>query len=268
MSGELLTSGADIEQPTSDRWRLRPLHVAARGHGALVRALLAFGASPLATSADGKRASAKAPAGSRAAADLRAAEALWEAPLGPLVSRAALVAAIGRGGRLMRVRELLLRRTSPNSFDRRGVAALHVACACADPTSVGVLLSAGADPNRVARDTSGRRPLHFAAEAGQPRCVRLLLQARAIAEPPPQPPFHSPPSTAPFHSRIPQPHSTARLHRPFYISVHRPFHRLLPPLLSARLVVVRACMRRHVPTRACTTRLSGCRSTTASRPTT
>lgn len=54
-------------------------------------------------------------------------------------------------------------------------------CACADATSVSVLLSAGADPNRKARDGSGRAPLHVAAEVGQPRCVRLLLGARADA---------------------------------------------------------------------------------------
>ena len=176
---ELLAAGADVEQPTADRWRLRPLHLAARTQGmSVLRALLAFGASPLATSADGKRASAKA-SSQGTKAELRAYEATWEASAGPLVARPALVAAIEHSQRLMRVRELLTKHTSPNSTDRRGLCALHVACACADATSLGMLLKASADPNRAARDGSGRLPLHFAAEAAHPRCVRLLLAARA-----------------------------------------------------------------------------------------
>lgn len=69
----------------------------------------------------------QAMAGGRVQAELQAEEALWEDAAAPPVSRAALVSAIGRGDRQLRVRELLLRRTLPNSVDRRGLSALHVA---------------------------------------------------------------------------------------------------------------------------------------------
>ena len=177
---ELLAAGADVEQPTRDRWRLRPLHVAARlpNGTATARALIHFGASPLANSADGKRPHETASRDSQCAKDLAAAAAVWEAAAGPWVPRAALVSAIGRG-RLMRASELLVRRTSPNSTDKHGLTALHVACACADAAAVQMLLQAGAEVNRVARDGTGRRALHVAAAVGASRCARLLLESRA-----------------------------------------------------------------------------------------
>ena len=136
--------------------------------------LLAYGASPLATSADGKRPHEKASDVSshdlRATSrDLRAAAQLWEASAGPWVPRAALVAAVGRG-RLMRVSDLLAARTSPNSHDRYGASALHVAAACADAAAMHLLLAAGAAPDRIARDGTGRRPLHICAAVGSTRC--------------------------------------------------------------------------------------------------
>lgn len=179
---ELLRVGADVEQPSRDRWRARALHVAARSpSGAMAtRMLLEFGASPLAVTADGRRPLEMASRGSSVAQQLRAAQTEWEAPTGPWIARTALVAAVGRG-RMMRVAELLTHRTSPNSVDRRGLSALHVACACADAALVQMLLHAAAAPDCVARDATGRRPLHIATAVGTSRCARLLLEARADA---------------------------------------------------------------------------------------
>ena len=153
----LVTYGADIEMCTRDRWRLRPLHVAARAHNgyAAARMLLAFGANPISTRADGKTPyetliAKDTPCGR----DLKKASTVWSAVTGQWVPRAALVAAVGRG-KLMRASALLSKRTSPNSFDRHGLSALHVACACNDAAAVTMLLKAGAYANRVARDGSG-----------------------------------------------------------------------------------------------------------------
>ena len=178
---ELLAFGADVETATRDRWRLRPLHVAGRvAYGATVaRALLAFGATPLSTSADGKRAVEQAsPSNLAVLAVLRRSGAVWTATKGPKVLRAALVTAVA-SGRLLRMAELLAHRTSPDSYDQHGASALHVACACADADAIRALLAAGASANLSMRDGSGRRPLHISASLGASRCARLLLSSGA-----------------------------------------------------------------------------------------
>ena len=178
---ELLAFGADVEMATRDRWRLRPLHVAGRvAYGATVaRALLAFGATPLSTSADGKRAVEQAsPSNLAVLAVLRRSGAVWTATKGPKVLRAALVTAVA-SGRLLRMAELLAHRTSPDSYDQHGASALHVACACADADAIRALLAAGASANLSMRDGSGRRPLHISASLGASRCARLLLSSGA-----------------------------------------------------------------------------------------
>ncbi|KAK3935074.1 ankyrin, partial [Diplogelasinospora grovesii] len=61
---------------------------------------------------------------------------------------------------------------SRKKWDISGVTALHLADDSATCTEV--LLQAGADP--LAKDSRGRVPLHWAAEAGNADVVRLLLQ--------------------------------------------------------------------------------------------
>ena len=125
----LIEAGADVELPTADRAKARPLHVAAGAHAygvgiSGVLALLDGGADPTAARADGQTAAALAPPGSRAHRALLGELGAWAARGGAdepraLTPRAALVHAVGRGDR-RRLLELLQRHTDPDSLDEHG----------------------------------------------------------------------------------------------------------------------------------------------------
>ena len=183
--GLLLEAGADIEQPSHTRQRVRALHAAAAtaksAEGvACVSKLIAAGANPTATRADGRTAAQISAEGSRQRRALLALEVTWKAREGERHPRPALVHAVA-AGRVMRVAELLDCRTHPDSSDEHGSGALHVACARGDAAwpLVQMLIKAGASVNRAARDRLGSRPLHCAAIAGAERCISLLLSAHA-----------------------------------------------------------------------------------------
>uniref|UniRef100_A0A7S0ITU7 ANK_REP_REGION domain-containing protein n=1 Tax=Calcidiscus leptoporus TaxID=127549 RepID=A0A7S0ITU7_9EUKA len=198
----LLSSGADIEGKSRDKLRSRPLHVAIRtasfGVGLPgVKLLLALGADPTASRADGVDCLALATQGSAIARLLLSAIAMWkaEAPkrkagvslalwapselpdASRRVQRAAIVhaAAAGRRARV----EGLVRHTDPNSQDEHGITATHAAAARGDLQLLEVLLAAGASANLPAANARGARPLHCAALSGSVDCVKALLRAAA-----------------------------------------------------------------------------------------
>ena len=82
-------------------------------------------------------------------------------------------------GDLELARELLRRFASPDSTDERGRAALHRAAKHKRESMIALLLEAAANIDLPTADGRGMRPLHFAAEVGDLRCVQRLLAARA-----------------------------------------------------------------------------------------
>ena len=182
----LLSAGADVELISQDTRKLRPLHIAiqsAYGVGlAGVGALLAHGADPWTTRADGKAAVTIA-CGTKFARLVSPVADTWRgAPEGaPLVRRAALPCAVACGRRA-RVRALLLaHNTLPDSTDEHGNAGAHLASARGDLLVLSLLLAAGASANLTAHNSNGARPLHCAAMIGSMGCIQRLLQARADA---------------------------------------------------------------------------------------
>jgi len=183
---KLLTrAGANIELPTQDALRRRPIHLAASCRSAAraratVRYLLAAGVNPTTRCTDGRRAATFA-MNSRVQRDLVLAEAEWRSSTfgsGPLVRRPTLAHAV-IAGRLGRVEQLLAQRTDPDSSDESGMGALHLACALGDVALAQALLRKGASPNRPAGDKLATRPLHCAARSGSVGCAMLLLEAGA-----------------------------------------------------------------------------------------
>jgi len=154
---KLLTrAGANIELPTQDALRRRPIHLAASCRSAAraratVRYLLAAGVNPTTRCTDGRRAATFA-MNSRVQRDLVLAEAEWRSSTfgsGPLVRRPTLAHAV-IAGRLGRVEQLLAQRTDPDSSDESDMGALHLACALGDVALAQALLRKGASPNRPA----------------------------------------------------------------------------------------------------------------------
>lgn len=198
----LLSNGADIEAESRDKLRSRPLHVAIRtasfGVGLPgVKLLLALGADPTASRADGVDSLELATHGSTIERLLLSAITMWKAGSPKRkatvslslwspselpdstrrVQRAAIVhaAAAGRRARVSG----LLRHTDPNSQDEHGIGAIHVAAARGDVPLLQALLAAGASPNLPTANTGGARPLHCAAHSGSVGCVKALLRASA-----------------------------------------------------------------------------------------
>jgi ankyrin repeat protein len=100
-----------------------------------------------------------------AAADMfvRPPHALWfVGTASPRRDCPALVEAVLRGEK-QSVLTLLGQRADPDSFDARGIGALHVACAQSRLWPLHVLLEAGADVELVTRDRWKQRALHVAS---------------------------------------------------------------------------------------------------------
>ena len=100
-----------------------------------------------------------------AAADMfvRPPHALWfVGTASPRRDCPALVEAVLRGEK-QSVLTLLGQRADPDSFDARGIGALHVACAQSRLWPLLVLLEAGADVELVTRDRWKQRALHVAS---------------------------------------------------------------------------------------------------------
>ena len=100
-----------------------------------------------------------------AAADMfvRPPHALWfVGTASPRRECPALVEAVLRGEK-QSVLTLLGQRADPDSFDARGIGALHVACAQSRLWPLLVLLEAGADVELVTRDRWKQRALHVAS---------------------------------------------------------------------------------------------------------
>ena len=181
----LLRAGGNVELPTRDGLRRRPLHVAASCRSAprartIIRFLLSAGANPTARCSDGRTAASFAPV-SRVQRDLVLAEAEWRSRVnrrGPLVSRPALVHAVV-ADRPTRVAYLLAQGADPDSLDEGGMSSLHRACAIGDAEMAQTLLRAGASPNISATNKLAMRPLHCAARCGSVLCIALLLEAGA-----------------------------------------------------------------------------------------
>ena len=86
-------------------------------------------------------------------------------------------------GRDREVGELLRRdRALAKAFAPDGFTALHLACFFGNEEAVRRLLTAGADPNAVARNPTKLRPLNSAAASHKASIVCALLEAGADAD--------------------------------------------------------------------------------------
>jgi ankyrin repeat protein len=153
---------------------------AMRGDLAVVRALIARGASVNAPQGDGMTAlhwaadrgdSAMADALLRAHADVKAVTRIGGYTPLHVASRSGSAAV---------VKALLKAGSDPNVLTGSGASALHFAAGAGNPDAVAALLDRGANAN--AREPEwGQTPLMFAAEYGRAAAIRLLLKRGADA---------------------------------------------------------------------------------------
>ncbi|CAG9984329.1 unnamed protein product [Clonostachys byssicola] len=167
---ELIKLGADPDHDESVSG-LKPLHEAAkRNHAETVTALLEAGVHPLTeqTGEDSEYAWDQAPkkAGHTAFSytvengHLEAVDAFLPFIKEIKIIQQHVMLAASRGRAKVVARLLEVPGINVNDRDH-GCTALHAACSCGDPETMGCLLKAGADPNNLFDNNDGRNVLHM-----------------------------------------------------------------------------------------------------------